>query len=236
MEGFIIHLARATARRAQVDQLIEALPFPAQAWPACDGSVPGALDGMRAEEALFQPKFPFALSNGEVACFESHRAIWRHIVDQKLPAAMVFEDDVGIDPDVFARAADLAQRHIAEHGYIQFQTRPVPSDATEITSDGTVKLLRPVVVPLRASAQMISRDAATALLQSAQSIDRPVDVLVQMFWETGVRPVVVSPSGVHDLPGPTTIQGKRGLAEKLNAEIQRPLFRRKMRQLSKKHG
>lgn len=236
MQGFVIHLDRATARRPQAEALIQDLPFPAQIWSACDGAVPGALDGMVSEQTLFTPKFPFAMANGEIACFESHRAIWRHIVAHDLPAAMIFEDDVRIDAAVFAKAAAMAEQYIAQHGYIQFQTRPIPPDAVEIARDGDVQLMRPVVVPLRASAQMISRDAAQALLAASQKIDRPVDVLVQMFWETGVRPVAVTPSGVSDLPGPTTIQAKRAPLEKLMAELRRPLFRRQIRRLSQKHG
>lgn len=236
MRGFIIHLDRASERRAQVDQLIQSLPFPAKAWSACDGAIPGALDGMLAEQPLFQPKFPFQLSRGEIACFASHRAIWQHLIARDLPAAMIFEDDVCVDEAVFSEAASFAEDHIADHGYIQFQTRPLPADATDLTGQGEVRLMRPEVVPLRASAQMISQDAARALLAVSDKIDRPVDVLVQMFWETGVRPVAVTPSGVSDLPGPTTIQSKRSFAQKLVAEVKRPLFRREIRRLSHKHA
>jgi len=36
------------------------------------------------------------LTNGQIGCYESHVRVWRRIVDQNLPYALVFEDDVDI--------------------------------------------------------------------------------------------------------------------------------------------
>lgn len=38
-------------------------------------------------------------TRGMIGCFLSHRRIWQHVVQEQLPAAVVFEDDVRICPD-----------------------------------------------------------------------------------------------------------------------------------------
>ena len=72
--AFILHLARASARRANADALAACCGMASEIWPAVDG---GAMDeAARAGwlgEALFKPRYPHALKPGELGCFLSQR-------------------------------------------------------------------------------------------------------------------------------------------------------------------
>ncbi|EPX77499.1 glycosyltransferase family 25 protein [Litoreibacter arenae] len=237
-QTFIIHLERASERRPDVEAMMDLSPYPARIWPACDGAAmdPAARDALIADQPLFQPAYPFPLSMGEIGCFESHRSVWRHMVEHSLPSALIFEDDVLIDGPVFADALKLAEACVGKAAYIQFQVREVKAPFQVVEQSGTVAVIRPQTVPLRASAQLVSLEAATALLKTSTAMDRPVDVYLQMFWETGIRPHCVVPSGVTDVPSPTTIQSKRSFVQKLRAEVQRFIYRRKIGTLSAQRG
>lgn len=236
-QTFIIHLERSTNRRPHADKLLAASPFPAQIWPACDGAAmePGARAELISQDPLFAPAYPFPLSMGEVGCFESHRSVWKHMVDQSIPSALILEDDVAVLPDAFEAAVALAAEHIEALGYIQLQVRDT-GPAPVVEAAGNVTLTRPEIIPLRTSAQLVSLDAAKRLLAHATQIDRPVDGYLQLFWETGVRPHCVVPSGVSDLTaqsGGSTVSRKRSLGAKVQAAYARAVYRRGIKTLSK---
>lgn len=237
--AFIIHLARAKARRPQVEHLLTSCPLPAQIVDAVDGSAlpDEAVDSVYSRQSLFAPRYPFTLSVGEVGCFLSHRKAWQTILDAGLEAGLVIEDDVEIDGAVFARALQLARAHIGVHGIIQFQVREIAKPGPVVAADGDVRLTRPVQVPLRASCTLYSRQALETLLQQTARFDRPVDTYAQMHWLTGLRPCLVIPSGVRDRSGNiggTTIQARNvPIVKKLRREVLRPIYRLRIAALSR---
>ncbi|OCW58350.1 glycosyltransferase family 25 protein [Hoeflea olei] len=239
IEAFIIHLARAEARRPQVERIRAASPVPAEVIDAVDGrALPKAeIDAVLSRQSLFDPPYPFELSMGEIGCFLSHRKVWREIVERGLAAGLVLEDDVEIDREAFARAFAMASEVVDREGYIQFQVRPVPGSAAEVERRGDVVLVRPDIVMLRTSAQLVSAAQAARLLELSERIDRPVDGLLQMGWVTGVAPGCVIPSGVSDRTaqaGGSTISiaGRGGLAGRLGRELRRFVYRRRIRACS----
>ena len=239
-ETFIIHLERASARRPHVEIIMQESPYPARIWPACDGAAMDSAvrDHLISGPALFQPAYPFSLSMGEVGCFESHRSVWRHMVDNDVKVALILEDDVAINPAEFRAALAMAESHIAELGYIQLQVRAVKPPFSVVEQSGPVAIILPQVIPLRTSAQLVSLDAARSLLSASEQIDRPVDGFLQLFWETGVRPHCVVPSGVSDLTqesGGSTVSRKRSLWQKLIAAAKRWTYRNQVATLSRKH-
>lgn len=241
IETFVIHLERAVARRPHVDSMLVKSPQPARIWPACDGAAMDVEERNKliATQPLFKPAYPFALSMGEIGCFESHRSVWRHMVENDLHAALILEDDVSINEAEFNAALELAKAHVADLGYIQLQVREVKQPFTVVQQSGSAAILRPAVIPLRTSAQLVSLEAARALLGASSQIDRPVDGFLQMFWETGVHPHCVVPSGVSDLTqeaGGSTVSRKRSLWQKLVASAKRATYRNQISVLSRKNG
>lgn len=231
--GLVIHLERATDRRAQADALVSQLPF-AALLPAVDGAALDAEARARAfHPGLLKPAYPFDLRPGEIGCFLSHRAAWARLVESDAEAALIIEDDMALETG-FADALALAQRHVRQMGYIQFQTRAVM--APEIDREGQSLLMQPELTPLRTSGQLVARWAAERLLTLTEPFDRPVDTFLQMHWHTGLRLGVISPSGLVDRTGAiggSTIGAKKGLTERLTREWHRARYRAAVRRLSR---
>lgn len=230
--GLIIHLTRAAARRPGVDRLLRELPLPMQVLEAVDGRTAAPEDLAAYDRALaLAPRFPFPLLSAEVACFLSHRAAWARIVSAGWEAGLVLEDDAAVDAQALTRALALAAAHPGD-GIVQLQTRD-PGPARVVAQEEEMRVLAPVLAPLRATCSLYTRAACLRLLEITESFDRPVDVLLQMQWVTGIAPRVVWPSGVSEASanvGGTTIQKKnRGILDRVNREIRRPLFRAAMR-------
>ncbi len=236
---FIVHLQRATGRKAQVRDLISKVPYEAQIIDAVDGAkLPAAeVDACYRAKSFMQPKYPFELNLGEIGCFLSHRKAWQQIVDQGLDGGLIFEDDVEIDPAPFARALALVEAHVQELGYIQFQVRTVLDLNTVFAQDGGVQIVQPMVTPLRTSAQFVSGHAAQELLELTERFDRPIDGMLQLYWETGLQLSCVVPSGVADRTaalGGSTLSSKQPAFKRLGREFNRIWYRAQIRKYSKR--
>jgi GR25 family glycosyltransferase involved in LPS biosynthesis len=238
IKSFIIHLERAELRKANVEALLRTLPD-AEVVLAVDGRemAQEQRDALVAEQSAVTPKYPFKLSLGEIGCFASHRKCWQKICDEDLPMALIVEDDVNVEAEAFSTAVSNAKGQLGSKGYIQFQVREV-KQPTHLVAKGEAQILRPQLVPLRTSAQLVSQGAAKRLLELSSQIDRPVDTWVQMYWETGVDVFCAVPSGVSDLTnasGGSTVSTGRNLLQKVRAEFLRAIYRRKITTLSEEH-
>src|SRR6056297_2824506 len=142
MRAYVLHLERATARRANAQALLENCGLEGQIWPAVDGAKCASEDFENAVGAgLFDPPYPFALKTGEIGCFLSHRQIWADMQRHGAAAALIIEDDAGLDPETISQALHLAHRHIETLGYIQFQTRPPKGPATSLEATADMALI-----------------------------------------------------------------------------------------------
>ncbi len=89
---FYINLDRVPARREFMEEQFAHAGLPgAVRFSAVDGQVPGALDDNGYVPGTGSR---WGLKQSEVACFESHRAVWRTVVQQNLQSVAIFEDDV----------------------------------------------------------------------------------------------------------------------------------------------
>lgn len=240
IEAFIIHLKRAEQRRPQVDRIMEACPVKTSIIDAVDGRAmsPNQRAQVYTTDKLFEPRYPFEIGAGEIGCFLSHRRAWQAIIDGNLHAGLIIEDDVEIDREVFSAALNAAEKLISDRGIVQFQVREIEQPGPIIATEETVNFHQPVIVPLRLSCTLFSADAASLLLQLSSRFDRPVDGMMQLHWATGLRPVIVVPSGVADTSievGGTTIQSKDlNLLPRLRRELLRPFYRWQIQRLSHK--
>lgn len=230
MRAYVLHLTRATQRRDNAAALLINCGVAGKIWPAVDGA---AVDGadLRApyRRHLFTPAYPHELRVGELGCFASHRTIWEDMQTGPDEAALILEDDAGIDPALLPRALELAGRHVQQFGYIQLQTRSRIGRAAVLDRSGGCTLSLPVVPGLRTTAQVVSRSAAAHLLKRSETFDRPVDTWLQSHWHTGIRPTVIYPSGILEmedkLHGSTIQTAKKSLREKARREVARALYR-----------
>lgn len=239
IEAFIIHLKRAEQRRPQVDRIMNACPVKTSIIDAVDGRAmsPNQRAQVYTTDKLFEPRYPFEIGAGEIGCFLSHRRAWQAIIDGNLDAGLIIEDDVEIDEITFGDALELATAHMDELGYIQFQVRGISGPCKTIAKQGATEIFWPQIVPLRTSAQLVSKQAAETLLAKSDTFDRPVDGVLQLVWETGVPIHCVQPSGVTDRTaqtGGSTISGGRsGISlSRISKQFQRLKYRRQIARYS----
>ncbi|GGA81720.1 hypothetical protein GCM10011491_06320 [Brucella endophytica] len=235
IKAFIIHLPRATDRRAQVETLVRELPVPAEIIDAVDGrALPQTQIDRFYRRHMHKPHYPFRLSVNEIACFLSHRKAWQAIVDQGLAGGLVLEDDVALNGD-FPAAFAAARDFLAPDRFIRLPFRPGKESGAELFRTENARIIQPVPVGLGMVAQLIGRDAASRLLAFTEQFDRPVDTMMQMTWATGIKPLSVHPGGVEEVSahiGGSTIKQKRSLTHRLSREIFRPIYRMRIKSLS----
>lgn len=241
IEGFIVHLKRATARRSQVEHLLATLPVASHVVDAVDGQELGDEEiGRHYVKGLHQPVYPFVLKQSEIACFLSHRKVWRMIVERGLDAGLIIEDDVALQMPLFRRCLALAKRGCTGKAYVQFRISPVRGRVREVAGEDNVRLVAPEVSQLGTVAQLVTREAAEHLLVLSERFDRPVDTFLQMRWVTGIAPYCVVPSGISDqsaqIGGSTvSVSGKvkRSAGERLCREWKRFVYRSEVRKYSR---
>jgi GR25 family glycosyltransferase involved in LPS biosynthesis len=239
--SFVIHLNRAIERETQVEAICVVSPFPTVVISAIDarGSDGSSHEAWgRYQQDLLVPRYPNALRDAEVACFRSHRKCWAMIIEKGLDAALIVEDDVEIDPKVFADAVAVVMPALAPGDFVRFPYKRREVEGEVIAGKGEVVLRRPREVALGMQAQIVTRDAARKLLDATQSFDRPIDCLLQMPWEHGARVLSVWPSGVHEKSGDlggSTIGHKTSGFAKIKREIQRPIYRHRLSRLARAH-
>jgi glycosyl transferase, family 25 len=235
---FIIHLQRANKRKKFVKEIINNVPIISEIINAVDGNSLSEkkINSILSNKKIYNPKYPFKLNPGEIGCFLSHREAWRRIVDQKLEAGLIIEDDVRVNPAIFNKSLNFTLKNIQKYKYIQFQVREIERKSAIIQTDNELKLLYPVPTQLRTSAQLVSFEAAVELLNKTEKIDRPVDTTLQMFWETKIKCYCVNKSGISDHTmeaGGSTLAQKNYSRIKLLKNIKRSVYRLKIFYLSK---
>lgn len=229
MKFFIIHLARAEHRKANVERLKAALPESAEVIDAVDANNLSVEDiEPFAPNSRSFPPYPFVLRRTEIACFLSHRKVWRLIADGPSPGAMVLEDDVVLASPAFMDAVELVTRHAGENDFVRFPYKVREKPGKVLAQAHGLCLFEPSLPGLGMQAQFVGRTAAAQLLKATETFDRPIDTTLQLVWKTGLRPYCILPSGVSEISagiGGSTIGARKNLAARLYRELARPLYR-----------
>ncbi|MEM0900722.1 MAG: glycosyltransferase family 25 protein, partial [Pseudomonadota bacterium] len=113
----VIHLNRATDRKPHLEKLAELFAnYDFEVFPAVDArELTEHEKGERYIRNLFDPRYPFPLSDTEIACFFSHRTVWEVIRSEVNGATLVLEDDVDFETAKFSNAiAALTEGSIKE--------------------------------------------------------------------------------------------------------------------------
>lgn len=97
---FVISLARATQRRAGIVARLDAA--------GVDYEITDAVDGKDLDLSALKNRIKNRdLTRGEFGCFLSHYNLWQRIVDEKIPHAIILEDDAVCNADFFDIVAKL---------------------------------------------------------------------------------------------------------------------------------
>lgn len=231
MRSFIIHMSSSTARRPNADQLCADLPN-AELFEAVNGRDPDQIDGVQLHPGnLHRPHYPFPLRPAEIGVFESHRRIWRKLVDEEIDLAIITEDDLRIDPARMAETLEVLAPIATSDHYIRIPVKQREVPVQTLTEQNGLRLILPKVIGLQCVCQMVGRHAAKRLLAATEQIDRPVDTFMQMHWLTGQPIHALLGSGNQEVAreiGGSTIQTKPPLSDKLTREFKRAAYRAKL--------
>lgn len=228
MRSFIIHMRGDDRRAPNVARLRSLLPQPqvVDAVVGRDVLASGAV-AIRPGD-LHAPRYPFAPGPGEVGCFLSHRACWRRIVEEGFDYALIVEDDMAPDPAIWPEVLEIIAANAGPDSYIRLPAKHRETPAVVIDTRAHARLFLPRVIGLQTVAQVVGREAAARLLATSETIDRPVDALVQMHWITGQPVHTILPGGVRELTGElggSTIQKKSRAGNILARELKRAWYR-----------
>ncbi|WP_171097901.1 glycosyltransferase family 25 protein [Ruegeria sp. HKCCD7255] len=231
MRSFVIHMSSSTARRANADRLCAQLPN-AELFEAVNGRDPQQIADVDVfPGTLHRPHYPFPLRPAEIGVFESHRAIWRKMVEDHIDLAIITEDDLGLDPDRLSAALGLLAPIATPEHYIRIPVKQREVPAEILAEKDDLRLILPKVIGLQCVCQMVGRRAAERLLAATDQIDRPVDTFLQMHWITGQPIHALQGSGNREVAqeiGGSTIQTKPPMSDKLTREVKRALYRAKL--------
>ncbi len=228
MRSFIIHMSASTKRRPNAEQLRADLPN-AELFEAVNGRDPDQIAGVELHPGnLHRPRYPFPLRPAEIGIFESHRRIWRKLVEDKIDLAIITEDDLRVDPAKIARALELLRPLATPDHYIRLPVKQRETPAQTIAGQDDMRLILPRVIGLQCVCQVVGRHAAKRLLDATDRIDRPVDTFLQMHWITGQPIHALLGTGNQEVAGEiggSTIQTKPPLSDKLTREFKRAAYR-----------
>lgn len=228
MRSFIIHMSSSIARKPNAERLKATLPG-GELVEAVNGRDPEQISQVDLHPGdLHRPHYPFRLRPAEIGVFESHRKIWRRIVEDGLDYALITEDDLEIDPERFDRALNMIRSCATPDSYIRLPVKQREKPSQIVTVAEGLQLILPKVIGLQCICQVVGRRAAQRLLEASNQIDRPVDTLLQMHWVTGQPVHALLGTGNREIAGQiggSTIQKKTRPSEKLGREFKRGLYR-----------
>ena len=205
---FVINLEKSADRRANMTAQLTPLHidytfFKATNGHALDIDTMPIYDKMRRR--LY---FGRGLTKGEIGCLLSHKAVYQHMVDNNIDRAIIFEDDVSIEPnfpqlihEIIAAPVQwdlirfLAYDKVQKIGRDVFvlPTKPHTLARIPTTSGG-------------AYGYLLTQHAARTLLHHLQKTELPVDMLHGYVWRTGLETFILRPSPVAaDLYNESTI-------------------------------
>lgn len=132
------------------------------------------------------------LTKGEIGCFLSHRKAWSIIVEQRLPFAILLEDDVMFEAS-FRQLDEVIDKFNESWDYIKLnEVHEKRATKTIFTAEG-VEVVKYKKLPIGASAQLVSYNGAVKLLKYTESFSRPVDVELQWLAVDKIKAFGIKP-------------------------------------------
>jgi glycosyl transferase family 25 len=116
IHAFIISLPKDTHRRAHLERQLRKTDIPFSVIEAVNGAaLPAGELAVAYDRRKAVRLFNRELSKGEIGCALSHLAVYRKMVAEDIPCALILEDDASIlDPDLGATLAGLTQMYPAD--------------------------------------------------------------------------------------------------------------------------
>lgn len=214
MRIFVISLRSAQARRIHVRREMVAAGVRFRFFDGIEGGSDPAAHFDAYSGPLYRINTRREPMSGEVGCYASHLALWRHCIALGEPI-LVLEDDFQLLPG-FATNLRQIEAATRDHGFLRLETFDRPRRrfslrprrrAQKVREYGALSVHYLSSVPLCMLAYAISPSAAAALVDASATLRAPVDKFMQRTWEHRVPLFAISPPLVctADLAGDSTI-------------------------------
>jgi glycosyl transferase family 25 len=197
---FVINLERSIDRRLKIQKRLNELEVQFSFINAVDGRSLSNEEKSLYDDAAVNKKMHRSLSPGEIGCYLSHIKVWEKIVTEKLPWAVVLEDDIIIDDDFPQIISNI-------------QTLPIKWDVIRLSGlchVPTIQLLGihttysvsvPLGMPSGTQGYCVSQGGARKLLAHSKPLPGTVDTsALDAFFEVGLKVMSIQPYPVKEDP------------------------------------
>ena len=195
---FVISLARAAERRADIRSRLDSAGVSYEIVDAVDGA---ALDLTQFADRLrpdkYRIKFGRKFARGEIGCYLSHYNLWERIAAEKIESALILEDDAVWDADFFEVVARLPEVRWQWELVLLSAGDSRPIDRVLCDISGGRRLARHKRRAWTTAAYLVRRPAAEKLLDYCREIRAGIDCLYSEYWKNDVAFYFVDPPPVH---------------------------------------
>lgn len=171
----VISLQDAAERRAMVSKQLEALGLSFQFFDAIDGrsGLPAAYES-QVDRPGTELYFGRPMSDGEYACALSHLAVYRKIIEEKLPGAIVLEDDaiLGNGFTLFLKERGYENAPLVQLDHLNARVRRMRAASIKLKSCVLWRLHRNAFLT---TGYAINQKAASFILERALPLRSPAD-------------------------------------------------------------
>ena len=101
MRTFVLNLEHNTERKKYMQNLLKGIPIDYEFFPAVYGRNIENISEVYDSE-LAQKKSKRQLNAGEIGCALSHKAIYKKMIDENIPQALILEDDISLSSDFYS--------------------------------------------------------------------------------------------------------------------------------------
>ena len=196
---YVISLARAAERRAIITKRLTAADV--------DYEIVDAVDGKDLD--LIKLKHRLKVKNaekkrGEVGCFLSHYNLWQRMADQKIPHAVILEDDAEWDDDFFTVINKLPKSEW-EWDVVNLMYKNRVRIETLLCNIGNRRMVRTVRPTSSMIGYAVSLTGANKLLKHCVNIREQIDVQWREYWINHLDFYCIDPPIGYQSGAPSTI-------------------------------
>ena len=101
MRTFVLNLEHNTERKKYMQDILKGIPIDYEFFPAVYGKSITNIDQFY-DSKLAQKKSKRQLNAGEIGCALSHKAIYKKMIDENIPQALILEDDISLSSDFYS--------------------------------------------------------------------------------------------------------------------------------------
>lgn len=215
----VISLDHAQARRDTSSVRLKALRVACEFSEGVDGRKLDILTHPNYEPVKRRLFYGRDVSDGEFGCVLAHRKVCRRMIDNRIPRALVLEDDASLADELPAVIAALGR--MSDHwDLLCFLDHPknCRSARSMMPLEGTgSRLSRPYGIPGGAYDYMMNLRAAERLWVMTENNWLAIDALHGVTWLTGLKTLSVIPSPAlpnDDVPSCSDEQDNRERRDK----------------------